>query len=68
MDALLLPFSRDRLHRETMDFLSLSTALHSYQCILSEKKQWTFLWRQEVLLSLKDKLPRVVANYPVIEV
>jgi hypothetical protein len=51
-----------------MDFLSLSTALHSYQCILSEKKHWTFLWRQEVLLSPNDKLSRVVANYPVIEV
>ena len=51
-----------------MDFLSLSTTLHSCQNILSEKKQWTFLRRQEVLLSPKDKLSRVVANYPVIEV
>ena len=59
---------RDCLHRETMDFLRLSTALHSCQNILSEKEQWTFLWRQEVLLSLKDKLSRVVANYLVIEV
>ena len=59
---------RDCLHRETMDFLSLSKALHSYQNILSEKEQWTFLQRQEVLLSPKDKLSRVVANYPVLEV
>ena len=59
---------RDLLHRETMDYLRLSTALHSCQNILSEKEQLTFLWRQEVLLSLKDKLPRVVANYLVIEV
>ena len=59
---------RDRLHRETMDFLSLSTALHSCQNILSEKEQWTFFWRQEVLLIPKDKLSRVVANYLVIEV
>jgi hypothetical protein len=51
-----------------MDFLRLSTALHSCQNILSEKEQWTFLWRQEVLLSHKDKLSRVVANYLVIEV
>ena len=51
-----------------MDFLKLSTALHSGQNILSEKEQWTFLWRQEVLLSLMDKLCRVVANYLVIEV
>ena len=51
-----------------MDFLRLSTALHSYQNILSEKEQWTVLWRQEVLLSPKDKLSRVVANYLVIEV
>ena len=61
-------YIRDHLHRETMDFLRLSTALHSCQNILSEKEQWTFLWRQEVLLSLKDKLSRVVANYLVIEV
>ena len=59
---------RDCLHREIMDFLSLSTALHSCQNILSEKKQWTFLRRQEVLLSPKDMLSRVVANYPVLEV
>ena len=59
--------SRDRLHRENMDFLSLSTALHSCQNILSEKKQWTFLWCQEVLLSPMDKLSSVVANYPVIK-
>ena len=59
---------RDCLHRETMNFLRLRTALHSCQNILSEKEQWTFLWRQEVLLSLKDKLSRVVANYLVIEV
>ena len=51
-----------------MDFLRLSTALHSCQNIKSEKEQWTFLWRQVVLLSLKDKLSRVVANYLVIEV
>ena len=51
-----------------MDFLNLSTALHSYQNILSEKEQYTFLWRQEVVLSLKDKLSRVVANYLVLEV
>ena len=51
-----------------MDFLSLSTALHSCQNILSEKKQWTFLQRREVLLSPDDKLSIVVANYPVIEV
>ena len=49
-----------------MDFLSLITALHSCQNILSEKKQWTFLQRQEVLLSPKDKFSRVVANYPVL--
>ena len=59
---------RDCLHRETMDFLSLSTALHSCQKILSEKEQLTFLRRQEVLLSPRDKLSRVVANYPVLEV
>ena len=47
-----------------MDFLSLSTALHSCQNILLEKEQWTFLRRQEVLLSLKDKL----ANYPLLGV
>ena len=51
-----------------MDFLSFSTTLHSCQNILSEKKPWTFLWHQEVLLSPKDKLSRVVANYPVFEV
>ena len=51
-----------------MDFLKLSAALHSCQNILSENEQWTFLWRQEVPLSLKDKLSRVVANYLVIEV
>ena len=51
-----------------MDFLSLSTALKSCQDILSEKKQWTFLRRQEVLLSLKDMLSRVVNNFSVIEV
>ena len=50
-----------------MDLLRLSTALQSCQNILSEKEQWTFLWCQEVLLSLKDKLSRVVANYLVIE-
>jgi hypothetical protein len=44
-----------------MDFLILGTALHSCQNILSEKEQWTLLWRQEVLLSPKDKLSRVVA-------
>ena len=49
-----------------MDFLSLSTALTSCQNILSEKEQWTFLRRQEVLLSPKDKSSRVVANYPVL--
>ena len=63
--ALIL---RDLLHREIMDCVRLSTALHSCRNILSEKEQWTFLWRQEVLLSLKDKLSRVVANYLVIEV
>jgi hypothetical protein len=51
-----------------MDFLSLSTALHCCQNIASEKKHWTFLRRQEVLLIPKDKLSRVVANYPVKEV
>jgi hypothetical protein len=51
-----------------MDFLRLSTTLHICQNILSEKEQWTFLRCQEVLLSLKDKLSRVVANYLVIEV
>ena len=30
---------RDCLHRETMDFLSLSTALHGFQNNLSEKEQ-----------------------------
>ena len=40
---------RDHLHRETMDFLSLSTSLHSCQNILSEKKQWTLLWHYPVL-------------------
>ena len=59
---------RDCLQRETMDFLRFRTALHGCQNILSEKEQWTFLWRQEVLLSPKDKLSRVVANYPVLEV
>ena len=34
---------RDRLHLESMDLFSLSTALHSCQNILSEKKQCTFL-------------------------
>ena len=47
-----------------MDFLRLSTALHSCQNILSEKEQWKYVWRQEVLLSLKYKL----SNYLVIEV
>ena len=51
-----------------MDFLSFSTALHSCQNMLYEKKQWTYLRRHEVRLSPKDKLSRVVANYPVIEV
>ena len=51
-----------------MDFLSLSTALHSCQNILFEKERKTFLRRQEVLLSPKDNLFRVVANYPVLEV
>jgi hypothetical protein len=51
-----------------MDFLSFNTALHSYQNNLSEKVQRTFLWCQEVLLSSKDKLSRVVANYPVLKV
>ena len=51
-----------------MDLLRLSTAIQSCQNILSEKEEWTFLWRQEVLLSLRDKLSRVVANYPVLEV
>ena len=51
-----------------MDFLSLRAVLHSCQNILSEMEQWTFLWRQEVLLSPKNKLSRVVANYPVLEV
>ena len=59
---------RDHLYCETMDFLRLSTALHSCQNVLSEKERWIFLWRQEVLLSLKDKLSRLVANYLVIEV
>ena len=51
-----------------MDFLRLSTALHSCQNISSEKEQSTFLWCNEVLLSLKDMLSRVVANYLVTEV
>ena len=69
MLAVIMGFDkRDRLHRETMDFLRLSTALHSCQNILSEKEQWTFHWHQEALLSLKDQLSRVVANYLVIEV
>ena len=51
-----------------MDCLSFSTAVRSSQNILSEKEQWTFLRCQEVLLSPKDKLSRVVANYPVLEV
>ena len=51
-----------------MDFLSFSTAVHSCENILSEKEQWTFLCHQEVLLSPKDKLSRMVANYPVLEV
>jgi hypothetical protein len=51
-----------------MDFLSFSTAVRSCQNILSEKEQWTFLRDQEGLLSLKDKLSSVVANYPVLEV
>jgi hypothetical protein len=51
-----------------MDFLRFSTALHSCQNILSEQEQFTFLQRQEVLLSTKDKLSRVVVNYLVIEV
>ena len=68
VEVVTVVTQRDRLHRETMDFLRLSTALHSCQNILSEKGQWTFLWRQEVLLSLKDKLSSVVANYLVIEV
>jgi hypothetical protein len=51
-----------------MDFLSLSTALHSCQKILSEKEQWTFLRRQEVLVNPKDKLSRVMGNYLVLEV
>jgi hypothetical protein len=42
-----------------MDFLSLSTALHSCQDILSEKEQWTFLQRQEVLLSPKHTVIRI---------
>ena len=60
--------ARDCLHCETMDFLSLSAALHSCQKLLSEKEQWTFRWRQEVLLSPKDMLSRMVTNYPVLEV
>ena len=51
-----------------MDFLSLSTALHSCQNILSEKEEWTFLRHREVLLSPKDKLSRVAPKYPVLEV
>ena len=45
-----------------------SAQLNTAARILSQKKQWTFLWRLEVLLSPKDKLSRVVATYPVIEV
>ena len=45
-----------------MDFLSLSTVLHSCQNILSEKKQWTILRGQEVLLS--PKLSRVDGQLP----
>ena len=51
-----------------MDFVSLSTALHSCRNMLSEKKHWTYLRRHEVLMSPKGKVSRVVANYPVIEV
>jgi hypothetical protein len=51
-----------------MNFLSLSTTLHNCQNILSEKERWTFLRRQEVLLNPMDKLSRVVATYPVLEV
>ena len=35
---LVVRIKRDRLHRETMDFLRLSKALHSCQNILSEKE------------------------------
>ena len=60
---------RDHLHHKTLDFLSLRAPPHSCQNILLEKKQKkTFLWRQEMLLFPKDKLSRVVANYPVIDV
>ena len=64
----ILDMTRDCLHRETMDFLIFSTALHSCQNLLSEKEQLTILRHQEVLLSPNDKLSRLVANYPVLEV
>ena len=43
---------RDCLHRESMDFLSGSTYLR----IFSEKKRWTLLWGQEVLLSSREEV------------
>ena len=66
---------RDRLHCESMDFLSGSTD----PWILSEKKGWTLLWGQEVLLSPREEarvgtslmlvwFARMVANYPIIGV
>ena len=60
--------SRDPYTMRAWTFLTsaeLSTAARKF---LSEKKQWLFLRRQEVLRSPKDKLSRVVANYPVIQV
>ena len=57
----------NRLHLDH-GFSEPEAVLHSCQNILSEKKQWTFFRRQEVLLSPKDKLSRVVGNYPVLEV
>ena len=56
---------RDHFHRETMDFLTLSTAFHSCQNILSKKGTMDISLHQEVLLNPKDKLSRVVANYLV---
>ena len=55
---------RDCLHCQTIDFVSLSTAFHRCQNILSEKEQWTFLRRQEVLQSPKDQLSRVCGQLP----
>ena len=49
-------------------FLCRDRYHNSCQNILSEKEQRTFFWGQEVLMSPKDKLFRLVDNYLVIEV